>query len=289
MSRRKGKGAPRSRAPKVQSQKRPAPTQPRKPGDYVPTDVTPEELFRAIGRLRREARDEIDKLIRFLDDSDNHMELDEAVDDVPCDDSELEAGDGDDEPSLGSHVLPSGAVSYSMPVGRGGEFDCEGDDTPSGRSAEDEPSLGSVEALVRGGQENWAQGLAADQEGDAHEDDEEGHDREDDPADGPLQVNEDGDGDPDDEPLLGWTEQIAQGQGTWGSTGIEAEQGSAAAVDVIRARARQGQSDRHYNNRDGMHVDAEQGFGDFKRLRNLSDHQKKIVEPRLDRDAVHLT
>lgn len=29
--------------------------------------ATPEEIFRAIGRLRTEARDEIDRLIRFLD------------------------------------------------------------------------------------------------------------------------------------------------------------------------------------------------------------------------------
>jgi len=80
-----------------------------------------------------------------------------------------------------------------------------------------------------------------------------------------------------------------QGQGTWGSNGIEAEQGSAAAVDVSRAKARYGQSDRHYDNHDGMHVDAEQGFGVRKRLRNLSDCQKEIVKPRLDRDAVTLT
>jgi hypothetical protein len=145
MSRRKGKGAPRSRAPKVQSRKRPAPTQPQKPGVYVPTDVTPEELFQAIGRLRKDARDEIDRLIQFLDKTDDYVsrELEEAVDDVPCDDSELEAGDGDDEPSLGSHVLPSGAVSYSMPVGRGGELDCEGDEHDGREPGEDdEPALG---------------------------------------------------------------------------------------------------------------------------------------------------
>src|ERR1035437_343286 len=100
MSRRKGKGAPRSRAPKVQSRKRPAPSQPRNPGVYVPTDITPEELFRAIGRLRKDARDEIDRLIRFLDDTDNHMELDEAADDVPCDDNELDGPEnGEDEES----------------------------------------------------------------------------------------------------------------------------------------------------------------------------------------------
>jgi hypothetical protein len=33
------------------------------------------QIFRAIGRLRREARDEIDRLIRFLDETDNHVEL----------------------------------------------------------------------------------------------------------------------------------------------------------------------------------------------------------------------
>jgi hypothetical protein len=65
-----------------------------KPQDslYLPTDITPEQLFRAIGKLRKEARDEIDRLIRFLDDTDNHMEL-EPVDD--------DGGEGA-EPSLGS-------------------------------------------------------------------------------------------------------------------------------------------------------------------------------------------
>jgi hypothetical protein len=37
---------------------------------------------------------------------------------------------------------------------------------------------------------------------DPHEDDEDTHDRENDPADGPEEVNEDGDGNPDDEPSL---------------------------------------------------------------------------------------
>ncbi|XIA64317.1 hypothetical protein ACFIOY_36430 [Bradyrhizobium sp. TZ2] len=55
---------------------------------YVKTPVTPEEIFRAIGRLRKE----IDRLIRFLDESDNHMELG----------PEHDGDDADDEPSLGS-------------------------------------------------------------------------------------------------------------------------------------------------------------------------------------------
>ncbi|MFA5952755.1 MAG: hypothetical protein WC807_21045 [Hyphomicrobium sp.] len=86
---------------------------------YYPTPVTPEEAFQAIGRLRKEARDEIDRLIRFLDDTDNHMEL---------------------EPSL------CGVTANAMKIS--GEIngdDLEGDDTPTGRSAEDEPSLGSLE------------------------------------------------------------------------------------------------------------------------------------------------
>ena len=62
---------------------------------YFRTDVTPEELFQAIGKLRLEARREIDRLIRFLDETENHM----AIDCEPCDDD----GDGEDaEPSLGS-------------------------------------------------------------------------------------------------------------------------------------------------------------------------------------------
>jgi len=61
-------------------------------GLYLPTDVTPEQIFRAIGRLRKEARDEIDRLVRFLDDTENHMELE----------PEDEADESELEPSLGS-------------------------------------------------------------------------------------------------------------------------------------------------------------------------------------------
>lgn len=51
---------------------------PAKPLDaplYLRTPVTPEEAFQTIGRLRKEARDEIDRLIRFLDDTEGHMDL----------------------------------------------------------------------------------------------------------------------------------------------------------------------------------------------------------------------
>jgi len=83
MSRRKGKSATRATQPAATPE----------PAIYYKTPVTPEEAFQAIGRLRKEARDEIDRLIRFLDESDNHME---RGPDDPEEDS------GDTEPSLGS-------------------------------------------------------------------------------------------------------------------------------------------------------------------------------------------
>ena len=49
---------------------------------YVKTPVTPEEIFQAIGRLPKEARDEIDRLIRFLDETDNHMEREQDGDEL---------------------------------------------------------------------------------------------------------------------------------------------------------------------------------------------------------------
>ena len=64
---------------------------------YLPTDVSPEEVFQAIGRLRKDARDEIDRLIRFLDKTDSYMfrELEDSVDDNP------QGDEGEAEPSLG--------------------------------------------------------------------------------------------------------------------------------------------------------------------------------------------
>ena len=42
---------------------------------YVKTPVTPEEIFQTIGRLRKEARDEIHRLLAFLDATENHMAI----------------------------------------------------------------------------------------------------------------------------------------------------------------------------------------------------------------------
>jgi hypothetical protein len=61
---------------------------------YLPVEMTPEEIFRAIGKLRKDAGDEIDRLIQFLDKTDNNVsrELEDQVDDGPIDDNELRAG-----------------------------------------------------------------------------------------------------------------------------------------------------------------------------------------------------
>ncbi|SED11198.1 hypothetical protein [Bradyrhizobium erythrophlei] len=83
---------------------------------YFRTDISPEQIFQAIGRLRKEARNEIDRLVRFLDKTDDYV----------C--RELE-DDGDAEPSLGTQEAFPGQ-------GRGGG----GDDR--------EPDLGSFNRML---------------------------------------------------------------------------------------------------------------------------------------------
>ena len=48
--------------PRNSSMRSPRDAMTGKPDLYFPTDVTPERLSRAIGKLRKEARDEIDRL-----------------------------------------------------------------------------------------------------------------------------------------------------------------------------------------------------------------------------------
>jgi len=133
----------------------PLPDQPLPtPGSlYLPTDVTPEQLFQAIGQLRKEARDEIDRLVRFLDDTENHMELE----------PEDEADDSEMEPSLRSFEL---VVDQSKAWQQRGEF-CSGDDAEQDE-ADTEPSLGSTGDL-HFNQENWAAGKRDDRELDGAE------------------------------------------------------------------------------------------------------------------------
>jgi hypothetical protein len=125
-------------------------------GLYYPTPVTPEEAFQAIGRLRKDARDEIDRLIRFLDQTDSHMEREPDGDDegdasypeggprplaTPGEDDE---DNTDDEPSLGSSGHgDGGSISYQVhPISDGFQmvYDCEADEH-DGREPDDEDDI----------------------------------------------------------------------------------------------------------------------------------------------------
>jgi hypothetical protein len=116
---------------------------PESPQDalYLPTDISPEEVFQAIGRLRREARDEIDRLIRFLDKTDDYVsrELEDSIDDNPHDEETDDNGEDNEdsdpaEPSLGS----VGDVHFDQRRWAcGGRCDLEQDDAESGIADQD--------------------------------------------------------------------------------------------------------------------------------------------------------
>ena len=57
---------------------------------YVPTDKFPRANLPGDRAIPQEARDEIDRLMRFLDATDDHMQIDPDLEET-----------GDDEPSLG--------------------------------------------------------------------------------------------------------------------------------------------------------------------------------------------
>ena len=173
-------------------------------GLYYPTPVTPEEAFQAIGRLRKAARDEIDRLLTFLDETDNHMEREPDGDELDA--SYPESGVKavhpieDDEPSLGSfdRMTDQSKAWRQGNLWEPPEVDAEQDD------ADAEPSLGSIEDHPNGyydgsdasghhrSQERWAAGNRDDCEGDEH--------------DGAEPENEGGEAvKEDDEPSLGWT------------------------------------------------------------------------------------
>lgn len=119
----------------------------------IAADAEPADIFRAIGRLRKEAREEIDRLIRFLDETENHM----CVDDEDGGDAEP---DTHDEPSLGFL-----GITNQERIAQGGTdqwfIDRELD------TCDDEPSLGSLDQ--NHSQESWAVGGRRDLEEDLSE------------------------------------------------------------------------------------------------------------------------
>ena len=143
---------------------------PIEPQLFYPTDTTPEQLFVAIGQLRKEARDEINRLIAFLDKTDDYVSRELEPDGTEEEqDDELE-DDGGDEPSLGSSGhADGGAISYFVrAISDGYEmiYDCEGDEHDGCEpSSDDEPSLcgRADEAGVSGGDQDL-EGERADDE-----------------------------------------------------------------------------------------------------------------------------
>ena len=116
---------------------------------YRRTDISPETFFQALGRVRRAARDEIERLIAWLD-STIDVDEDSAGDDEPCDDREL-------EPSLGSFDR----MSDQIKAWQGGNYDVDAELD----KCDDEPSLGSV-GDMHFNQGRWAAGNRRDLEQD---------------------------------------------------------------------------------------------------------------------------
>jgi hypothetical protein len=116
---------------------------------YLPTDISPEQLFLAIGKLRKDARDEIDRLLRFLDETDDHMEREPD----------------DDEPSLGFLECFPGQGKGSGYGDLGDDREAENEHDEDG--ADGEASLGSLDQPDD--QTKWGHRSPTDREGDPAE------------------------------------------------------------------------------------------------------------------------
>jgi hypothetical protein len=100
-------------------------------GIYRRIDISPENFFQALGRVRRDVRDEIERLIEWLD-STIDTDQDAAVDDEGCDE------DSDREPSFGSFDRMSDQINAWQTRPVTADLDAELDRAGS------EPSLGAV-------------------------------------------------------------------------------------------------------------------------------------------------
>jgi hypothetical protein len=175
-----------------------------------------EEALQRLRSLRKEAADEIDRLLEFLDASDIDPDLEPTLGFMngPPEMDECETPE-DDEPSLASLDRMADQTKWAA----GGMMDAELDDS------DDEPSLGSGAVGVHSTQSQWAQ-PGADSD-----------DREEDAGDDREEENEHGDH-ADYEPSLGWTEGMDQGQRHWGTTDdreLSAEP-SEASFETARKR-----------------------------------------------------
>lgn len=97
---------------------------------YRRVDISPEQFFQTLGRVRRDVCDEIERLIDWLD-STIDVDQDTAVDDGPCDE------DTDAEPSLGSFDRMSDQIKAWARCAWG-DIDLEQDDADREDSDPDE-------------------------------------------------------------------------------------------------------------------------------------------------------
>jgi len=151
------------------------------------------------------------------------------------------------------------------------------DDGPIDGDDDSEESLGSIDVA---NQTRWSSGDAGDREGDGCADDREG----DEMMHGGESAHE------DDEPSLGWTdEESASGRTVSGAMGTRTDFEDAPSTLTAAALARHKRFESYVVNKDGRHVDSERGYGFRSRsLRNLSDHQRAILRPKIDRGAVSI-
>jgi hypothetical protein len=147
----------------------------------------PENPVEAMRILRRQAEQEIERLLAFLDatDGDTDMEPELAGTDAYHDGGEDE--DTDAEPSLGWPLHGPSALDKSHAHDLDAELD-ESDAEPSLASPEsatcpDRPKQSCAFVSIPHSQTSWARGNSADLEGDPKEDDEDSHDAEDDKSD----------------------------------------------------------------------------------------------------------
>jgi hypothetical protein len=147
----------------------------RKGERYAATYDPNAEYFAALGKLRREAAAEIDRLLQFIDNLDGDPDLEDGADDEPIEDT---------EPSLGWTL-----------AGHRGRLDGVLDVDVELDEADAEPSLASPESVRpmmiagpydyplhgrtdAGSQEHWADGNRRDLEQDIGRDNREAEDAE---------------------------------------------------------------------------------------------------------------
>jgi len=148
-------------------------------------DLSPEESFEALVRIRSEAEAEVERLIGILDEIDAIDEdREDGGDDSPCDDDERESEFA--TTSIEERKPGGGSADWAaVPWLDGAELD-EADNEPSLGAAENHiigspPGIWASPGTYRdgtGNQTNWTQGDALELEGDGCPDDREHDDAE---------------------------------------------------------------------------------------------------------------